>query len=126
MDTDGALPPEGCRRRGRPRVKRTIEGCANARCYEPRCCPEKDGAIITLTPEEIELLRLIDIEGLEQEEAALRLGVSRKTTWRDLHETRKKITDALVNGKGIEMTGCQRAAEGRCPFCPRAHEQDNK
>ena len=66
--------------------------------------------MISLQPEEIELIRLIDLEGLEQEEAATRLGVSRKTAWRDLHETRKKIADALINGKGIEIAGCQRVA----------------
>jgi hypothetical protein len=72
-----------------------------------------------LQPDEIELIRLIDLEGLEQEEAAERLGVSRKTAWRDLHEARRKIADALVNGKCIEMTGCIKAAEGRCPKCSR-------
>ena len=54
-------------------------------------------------------------EGLEQEEAAQKLGVSRKTAWRDLQEVRRKIADALVNGKGIEMAGCQKAAHGQCP-----------
>ena len=54
-----------------------------------------------------------------QIEAAERMGVSRKTAWRDLHEARRKITDALVNGKGINMAGCTKAAEGRCPKCPR-------
>ncbi len=72
-----------------------------------------------LNPDEIELIRLIDLEGLLQEEAAEKLGVSRKTAWRDLHEARRKIADALVNGKGIEMTGCKKAAEGHCPKCPR-------
>jgi predicted DNA-binding protein (UPF0251 family) len=72
-----------------------------------------------LHPEEIELIRLIDLEGLEQEEAAARLGVSRKTAWSDLHEARRKIADALVHGKGIEMSGCTKAAEGRCPKYPR-------
>jgi uncharacterized protein len=43
---------------------------------------------------------------------AEKLGVSRKTAWRDLHETRRKIADALVNGKGINMAGCTNAAEG--------------
>jgi hypothetical protein len=71
--------------------------------------------VISLTPEEIELVRLIDIEGLEQEEAAQKLGVSRKTAWRDLQEVRRKIADALVNGKGIEIAGCQKAARGQCP-----------
>jgi predicted DNA-binding protein (UPF0251 family) len=108
-----------CPRRGRPRVKRIIEGQGESRCYEPCCCPgeERDG--ILLDPEEIELIRLIDLEGLEQEAAAEKLGVSRKTVWRDIHETRRKITDALVNGKGIKMAGCTKAAEGRCPKCPR-------
>jgi predicted DNA-binding protein (UPF0251 family) len=71
--------------------------------------------MISLTPEEIELVRLIDIEGLEQEEAAQKLGVSRKTAWRDLQEVRRKIADALVNGKGIEIAGCEKAALGKCP-----------
>ncbi len=111
--------PNVCPRRGRPRVRRMIEGQGESRCYEPCCCPGEDGAGIALNPEEIELIRLIDLEGLEQEEAAAKLGVSRKTVWRDIHEARRKIADALVNGKGIEMTGCTKAAEGRCPKCPR-------
>jgi len=71
--------------------------------------------IITLLPEEVELLKLIDIEGLEQEEAATVLGVSRRTVWRDLHNARKKVADAIVSGKVIEIAGCRRAAEGLCP-----------
>lgn len=113
-----------CHRRGRPRIRRIIEGETESRCYEPRCCPKEDGVVISLHPEEIELIRLIDLEGLEQEEAASRLGVSRKTAWRDLHEARKKIADALVNGKGIEMAGCQRAADGRCPKCSRMTDKN--
>jgi len=105
-------------RRGRPRVRRVIAGNSECRCYKP-CCREMEGQGISLQPEEIELIRLIDLEGLEQEEAAERLGVSRKTAWRDLHTARWKIADALVNGKGIEMAGCPKVAEGRCPKCPR-------
>jgi predicted DNA-binding protein (UPF0251 family) len=108
-----------CPRRGRPRMRRTIASTSESRCYKPCCCPEKEEPGISLQPEEIELIRLIDLEGLEQEEAAEKLGVSRKTAWRDLHEARRKIADALVNGKGIEMAGCTKAAEGRCPKCPR-------
>ena len=108
-----------CPRRGRPRVRRIIEGTGESRCYKPCCCLSEENEAISLKPEEIELIRLIDLEGLEQEEAAERLGVSRKTAWRDLHEARRKIADALVNGKGIEMAGCTKVAEGRCPKCPR-------
>jgi len=99
-------------------MKRIIAAGSESRCYKP-CCRAKEGEGISLQPYEIELIRLIDLEGLEQEEAAEKLGVSRKTAWRDLHEARHKIADALVNGKGIEMAGCTKAAEGRCPKCPK-------
>jgi predicted DNA-binding protein (UPF0251 family) len=106
-----------CQRRGRPRLRRIINGNAESRCYKPCCCPCEDSEEISLRPDELELLRLVDLEGLEQEEAAARLGVSRKTAWRDLHEARRKVADALVYGKGIGIAGCQKAAEGRCPKC---------
>ena len=108
-----------CPRRGRPRSQRIINSASESRCYKPCCYPKKGEEGISLSPDEIELIRLIDLEGLEQEEAAEKLGVSRKTAWRDLHDTRRKIADALVNGKSIEMTGCTKAAEGLCPKCKK-------
>jgi predicted DNA-binding protein (UPF0251 family) len=117
MQDDAAEP---CPRRGRPRLRRIINGTSESRCYQPCCCPEGEG--ISLRPDELELLRLVDLEGLEQEEAAEKLGVSRRTAWRDLHEARRKVAEALVYGKSIEMAGCQKAAEGRCPKCPSLTE----
>jgi len=43
--------------------------------------------------------------GMEQEDAANKMGVSRRTLWKDLKSARKKIVDALVNGKIVEMHG---------------------
>jgi len=111
-----------CPRRGRPRLRRVISGISASRCYQPCCRSDEHPSSINLTPEEIELIRLIDLEGFEQEIAAQNLGVSRKTAWRDLQEVRRKIADALVNGKGINITGCPKEAEGRCPKCPRSNE----
>lgn len=123
--TDNQVISEGpCHRRGRPRVRRIISGTPDSRCYLPRCSLDDKPSVISLSPEEIELIRLIDIEGLEQEEAARKLGVSRKTAWRDLQEVRWKIADALVNGKGIEITGCEKAAMGQCP-CKCGGNQKN-
>ncbi len=102
-DSNGEIP---CPRRGRPRLGRTINSTSESRCYKPCCCPEKESQESHSSPTKSGLIRLIDLEGLEQEEAAEKLGVSRKTAWRDLHEARRKIADALVNGKGIEMAGC--------------------
>jgi uncharacterized protein len=70
------------------------------------------------------VLNLIDIQQMEQEQAATVLGVSRKTIWRDIHEARRKIADALINGKIIQMAGCTRSIDGHCPkenkdLCPK-------
>lgn len=114
------VEPETRRRRGRPRRPRSIDDTQSSRCYSPQCCPHDEEVTITLLPEEVELLRLIDLEGLEQEEAAAVLGVSRRTVWRDLHTARRKVADALTSGKTIQMGGCPRALKGLCPRkCPR-------
>jgi uncharacterized protein len=72
--------------------------------------------MVILLPEEVEVLNLVDLQGLEQGAAAGALGVSRKTAWRDLHEARRKVADALVNGKTIGIAGCARRQHGLCPL----------
>lgn len=119
---ENALPC--CQRRGRPRAPRFIPEGITSRCYAPQCRSAESAESIVLLPDELEILRLVDLLGLEQEEAAARVGVSRKTLWRDLHAARKKITDALVNGKTIQVEGCILRNDGRCPkkdfTCPKA------
>ena len=105
-------------------MNRSIEGGPSARCYAPQCSPNEEEEIVTLLPEEMAVLELIDLQDLEQEQAAAVLGVSRKTIWRDIHETRRKIADALIHGKTIQMAGCTRRLEGHCPqrnkeMCPK-------
>ncbi len=124
--SDDPVQEPAAPRRGRPRMRRRTE-CGPFRCYAPQCEIWDDTARILLLPEEIETLRLVDLEGLEQEEAASVLGISRKTLWKDLHEARRKVTDALVNGKVIELSGCRRRGEGACPrldasFCPKQND----
>ncbi|MDH7593069.1 MAG: DUF134 domain-containing protein [Methanomicrobiales archaeon] len=101
--------------RGRPRVPRIIRGKGPFRCFGPQCHFSDSSESVTLLPEELELLRLVDLEGMEQEEAANLLGVSRRTVWRDLHEVRRKIADALIHGKNIEMRGCSFENDVECP-----------
>ncbi len=50
---------------------------------------------------ELEAFRLVDLEGLSQEEAGKRMGVSRGTVWRLLHSARKKAAQALSEGRLI-------------------------
>ncbi len=108
-------PGEGRGRRGRgcPRVRRRIGNQGAFRCFGPLCGGPDE--FVVILPEEVEALRLVDLQEFEQEEAAAALGVSRKTLWRDLHEARAKVADALVHGKTIRIVGCGRRREEGCP-----------
>lgn len=123
MATSSENGEEG-RRRGRPRMNRSLKGGPSARCYAPQCDSDQQGEVVSLLPEEMAALSLIDLQQLDQEQAATVLGVSRKTIWRDIHEARRKIADALINGKTIQMAGCTRRLDGDCPrrnknLCPK-------
>lgn len=106
-------------------MNRALEGGPSGRCYAPQCNSDEQNEVVLLLPEEMAALNLIDVQGLEQEQAAVVLGVSRKTIWRDIHEARHKIADAILNGKSIQMEGCTRRLKGHCPkrdetLCPKS------
>lgn len=61
--------------------------------------------VVNISLEELEALRLVDLEDLTQDEAAAQMGASRKTLWNDLQKARKKVVTALVNGKTIRIQG---------------------
>lgn len=56
---------------------------------------------VIIDPAELEAIRLIDLEGLLQEEAGKRMGVSRGTVWRLLKSGRRKVATALVEGRPL-------------------------
>ena len=58
-----------------------------------------------LTLDQLEALRLADLEGKNQEEAAKEMDISRATFGRIVSEARRKVADALINGKGIFYGG---------------------
>ncbi|HHU22878.1 MAG TPA: DUF134 domain-containing protein [Clostridiales bacterium] len=59
----------------------------------------------TLKLEELEAIRLKDLEGFEQSECAEKMGISRPTFQRILLSAREKVADSLVNGKAIRIEG---------------------
>jgi len=67
--------------------------------------PRLNDAPLTLNPAEYEVLRLVDLEGLLQEEAGKRMGVSRGTIWRLLQSARSKVVRALVEGRVLLVEG---------------------
>jgi predicted DNA-binding protein (UPF0251 family) len=60
---------------------------------------------VTLSVDEAEAIRLKDLAGLEQEEGADKMGISRPTFQRILASARQKMADALLNGKAIRIEG---------------------
>ena len=60
---------------------------------------------VCLSVEETESVRLKDLEGLEQEECAQRMHISRPTFHRILESARRKVADSLTNGKAIRIDG---------------------
>ena len=58
---------------------------------------------VVLALEELEVLRLADLEGLEQSECARELGVSQSTVQRMLQTARHRVAEALVLGKSLRI-----------------------
>jgi predicted DNA-binding protein (UPF0251 family) len=119
--TEEGKQQRGCGRRGRPRRGGRAGPPVQGRCFEP-CRTVDASARIYLTAEELEALRLVDLMDLNQEEAARQSGISRRTLWKDLHGARKKVADALVSGRIIEIEGCTDAGGERCPRHPRCRQ----
>ena len=52
---------------------------------------------------ELEAFRLVDLEGLSQEEAGQKMGVSRGTVWRLIQSARRKTAQALTEGRPLQI-----------------------
>jgi predicted DNA-binding protein (UPF0251 family)/predicted Fe-Mo cluster-binding NifX family protein len=63
--------------------------------------------------DELEALRLADLEGLYQEAAAIRMGVSRQTFGRIVETARRKVADAIINGKHLRVAGGDVVVRGK-------------
>ncbi len=89
----------------RPRHYRRVGCLPQSNYYKPRGIPLSVLECVNLTIDELEAIRLADLEGLYQEDAAKRMNVSRQTFGRMLESAHKKIADALVNGKALLIKG---------------------
>ena len=85
----------------RPKKQRNCEGKVCGKVFKPTCTPLRDLAKIQLQEDELEALRLCDLEGLFQEHAGERMGVSRGTVQRLLASAHKKVAAALTDGAAL-------------------------
>ena len=89
----------------RPRHCRRVARLPQANYYKPRGIPLSVLEEVILTVDEFEALRLTDLEGLYQAQAAEKMSVSRQTLGRILESAHRKIADSLVNGKALLIEG---------------------
>jgi predicted DNA-binding protein (UPF0251 family) len=86
--------------------------------YKPRGVPLAVLQRIALTVDELEAVRLADLEGMHQEQAAEKMNISRQTFGRIIESAHKKIADALVNGKALSIEGGPIELANGVPFQP--------
>ncbi|MFA6316075.1 MAG: DUF134 domain-containing protein [Elusimicrobiota bacterium] len=73
--------------------------------FKPRGIPLSELSEVSLQVDELEAVRLADLEGLYQEEAAARMRVSRQTFGNIIQAAHAKIAEALVQGKALRIHG---------------------
>ena len=76
----------------------------NITYFKPRGVPMADLEIVEITTEELEALRLKNSMGLDQIKCAKKMSTSQSTFQRILSSGYQKVTEALINGKAIEIT----------------------
>lgn len=89
----------------RPQKCRWVKGEPDINYFKPMGVPMHSLEEVVLSVEELEAIRLKDLEGLEQEECADKMKISRPTFFRIIMSAREKVADALVNGKAIKVEG---------------------
>lgn len=89
----------------RPKKRRKIYYVPNIKLFGPLDNEPSDKECIILSFEELESLRLMDLEGLDQVECAERMMVARSTFQRIYTEAKRKVADSLVNGRILRIEG---------------------
>ncbi|MDO9392011.1 MAG: DUF134 domain-containing protein [bacterium] len=85
--------------------------CRRVRChsgalyFKPRVVPLSMLEEVVLSMDELEAMRLADLEGLYQEAAAGKMMISRQTFGNIIARAHKKVADALVNSKALKIEG---------------------
>jgi len=88
---------------GRRRKNRHIEADHSGVCFKPCGIERVNLQRVVLDEDEMEAIRLSDLEGLYQQECADKMEISRTTFSRLIESARKKIADALLNQKALRI-----------------------
>ena len=84
---------------------RFIEKEYNNQIFKPKSTPMSQLASINVGHDELEALRLVDLQHMRQADAAEMMGISPATIQRIVETTREKIVRALIEGHAIVIEG---------------------
>jgi uncharacterized protein len=108
----------------RPIKCRRVDSFPDVKYFKPAGIPLRLLEEICLTVEEVEAVRLKEMEGLDQEQSAVRMNISRPTFQRILTSARHKIADAILNGKAVRIEGGNYEIAPRRFCCDQGHVWD--
>ena len=102
----------------RPRICRRIGFHPDVTYFKPAGIRKQELEETVISVDEYESVRLKDLLELEQEEAAKKMNISQPTFHRLVVSARKKIADAIINGKALRIEG------GNVEFCRRRPKRE--
>ena len=89
----------------RPRKWRKVCSLPESNRFGPLDLEREPNKFVSMTVDEYETIRLIDLQGFNQEECSKQMGVARTTVQGIYAEARKKLAKSLVNGKTLIIEG---------------------
>jgi predicted DNA-binding protein (UPF0251 family) len=87
----------------RRKIPRCVKFNPGVVYFKPQGVPLRTLEEVELKVDELEALKLYEVDGLEQTQAAARMEISQPTFARILDSANKKIAIALVKGKAIRI-----------------------
>ena len=87
----------------RPRIPRCLRIKPGVYYFKPQGIPLRELEEVVLLPDELEALKLYEIDSLEQIAAAKKMKISQPTFARVLDSAQKKIANAIIEGKAIKI-----------------------
>jgi predicted DNA-binding protein (UPF0251 family) len=87
----------------RPKKTRYCRSFRGFNLFKPAGVPLAQTEIVEIGLDELEALALCDFEGLQQEEAAEAMDVSRGTVQRLLQSGRRRVVDVIIHGKALAL-----------------------
>jgi len=89
----------------RPKRCRRIVSTPGSSYFKPRGIPLSALEEVVLSFDEFEAVRLADLDGFYQDQAAKKMGISRQTFGRIIESAHHKVAEALVRGKALKIEG---------------------